>query len=135
MGYNETVRSWWKGMWRNWHTRWLEEPCSQERGGSSPPIPTIKMPFTIYVLISSKIPRTYVGYTNNLEKRVEEHNKGKVQATKYFQPWKILYKEITPSEKEAKQRERYWKSGAGRRNLKRILNGFPPRLNSGRGSP
>ena len=94
------------------------------------------MQFTIYILYSLRKIKTYVGYTKNLKDRIEYHNKGKVYATKYYGPWKILYKEVVSSEQEAKQRERYWKSGAGRRNIKRILDGFPPNFRKvRRGSP
>ena len=91
--------------------------------------------FTVYILSSKKSPRTYVGYTNDLKKRIIcYHNSGKVIATKFFLPWELLYAEIVNSLKEAKMREKYWKSGAGRRNIGKILSGFPPRFQSGRGS-
>ncbi len=86
------------------------------------------MSFTLYILCSKKFPRTYVGYTDNLERRVSEHNSGKVVATKSYRPWVILYTENVKSKKDAKNRERYWKTGAGRRNIKRILDGFPPKF-------
>ena len=82
--------------------------------------------FTVYILRSSKIPRTYVGYSGNLEQGLDDHNAGKVAATKPYRPWEIFYKEINLTLKDAKTRELYWKSGAGRRNLKRLIGGFPP---------
>ncbi len=97
-------------------------------------VPPSAQMFTIYILLSTKNPKTYVGYTANLEERINLHNDGRVSATKYFRPWKVIYTENTNSVSETKNRERYWKSGAGRRNIKNILNGFPPRFKSGRGS-
>jgi putative endonuclease len=82
--------------------------------------------FHIYIPQSEKDHRTYAGYTCDLEKRLLEHNGGKVDATRNRKPFKIIYTESFITEKEAKDRERYWKSGAGRRNLKKIFSGFPP---------
>lgn len=94
------------------------------------------MSFTVYILLSLKIPKTYVGFTDNLDQRLKYHNSGRVQATKYFRPWKLLYQEIFNSAREAKKRELYWKSAAGRRNIKRIMKGFPPKFRKfRRGSP
>lgn len=91
--------------------------------------------FQIYILSSFKTPRTYVGYTSNLEERIRYHNHGKVNATRPFRPWQILYTENASTMAEAKQRELYWKSGAGRRNMKKILGGSRPTFrNVGRGS-
>jgi len=91
--------------------------------------------FTIYILLSEKIPRTYVGYTDNLEKRLWYHNSGKVKATKSLRPWELIYTESVNSLMGAKLREKYWKSGAGRRNLKKIFAGSRPTFRKvGRGS-
>lgn len=74
--------------------------------------------YHVYILQSLKDNRTYVGYSINVERRLEEHNSGQVRATKYRQPLKILFTENFESETEVKSRELYWKSGAGRRKLK-----------------
>ena len=79
----------------------------------------MKHPFYItYILISEKDNRTYTGYTSNLEKRLEYHNRGRVKATKNRRPLRVLYKEEFATKEEAKKRERYLKSSAGRRFLK-----------------
>ncbi|MDP4007078.1 MAG: GIY-YIG nuclease family protein [bacterium] len=74
--------------------------------------------YTIYILTSIKIPKTYVGYTSNLARRLREHNAGRVKATKHFCPWNLLHKEIVTCLSKAKKREQYWKSAAGRKKLK-----------------
>ncbi|MDO8621360.1 MAG: GIY-YIG nuclease family protein [Candidatus Levybacteria bacterium] len=74
--------------------------------------------FYIYILQSSKDGRTYVGYTNNINSRLKLHNSGRVKATKYRAPLKLLFSEEFQAEWEAKKRESWWKSGAGRRKLK-----------------
>ena len=83
--------------------------------------------FTVYILQSEKDNKTYVGYSENLEKRLEEHNKGKVTATRHRRPFIVLFTEQCNSEEKAKQREKYWKNGSGRRKLKKYFaHGFPP---------
>jgi len=73
---------------------------------------------TLYVLISEKDNRTYVGSTNNFDQRLKQHNSGRVQSTKHRIPFKLLFTEEFATSKEAKKRELYYKSGAGRRKLK-----------------
>lgn len=83
--------------------------------------------YIVYVLKSLKDYKTYTGYTDNIEKRLKEHNQGKVQATKNRRPFAILYLENFQELTEAKHREIYWKSGAGRRKLEKYFKeGFPP---------
>ncbi|MEK9175698.1 MAG: GIY-YIG nuclease family protein [Patescibacteria group bacterium] len=90
----------------------------------------------VYILKSLKDTRTYIGYTQNVTKRLLEHNSGKVDATKKRKPLVLLYQESCPNIKEVKYREQFWKNGSGRRKLKEyFLKGFPPIDANGRGSP
>ena len=82
------------------------------------------MSWTVYILISCKTGRTYVGYSNDVEKRLKQHNVGSVKSTKHGIPWSLLYFEQCENISEANDRERYFKSGAGRRKLKQIYNHF-----------
>ena len=77
--------------------------------------------FYIYILKSLKDNRTYVGYTNDLERRLAEHNSGKNIATKNRRPLELIFSEQFETSTEAKKRELYWKSGGGRRKLKNLL--------------
>ena len=77
--------------------------------------------FYIYILKSLKDNRTYVGYTNNLERRLAEHNSGKNIATKNRRPLELIFSEKFETSAEAKKRELYWKNGGGRRKLKELL--------------
>ncbi|MBN1924371.1 MAG: GIY-YIG nuclease family protein [Prolixibacteraceae bacterium] len=47
--------------------------------------------FTVYILYSSKIDRYYVGHTNNIERRITEHNRKKGKYTDRGIPWEIVY--------------------------------------------
>ena len=59
---------------------------------------------------------TYVGYTNNLKKRINLHNKGKGAKFTRGRKWKLLYFEIFFSKKEAILRECYIKKNRKLRN-------------------
>ena len=61
--------------------------------------------YFLYILKSRKLKRLYIGYTDNLKKRFNEHNKGLVKSTKPYLPWKIVYYEAYFSREEAVHRE------------------------------
>ena len=61
--------------------------------------------YYIYLLKSSKDKELYTGYTNNLERRLEEHNKGLVASTKIRKPLELVYFEGYKSELDARKRE------------------------------
>lgn len=73
--------------------------------------------FYTYVLKSKKDNDLYIGFTDNLKKRFAEHNRGLVDATKYRIPFILVYYEACLAEKKAIQREKYFKTGFGRRFL------------------
>ena len=76
-----------------------------------------------YVLKSQKDGKFYIGYTVNLEKRIMEHNSGKVKSTKYRIPFELVYYESCREQADALHREKYLKSTYGHRYLKnRIKN-------------
>ena len=78
--------------------------------------------YYVYILHSLKDGRTYVGYTQDLDGRLQCHNSGLVIATKHRISLKLVYSEQLQSRQEAKNREKYWKSGAGRRKLKKMFS-------------
>ncbi|WP_291962358.1 GIY-YIG nuclease family protein [Maribacter sp.] len=78
--------------------------------------------FYVYILRSEVDGCLYKGMTNNLQKRIEEHNSGKNKSTKGFLPWILVYNEEFETRIEARAREKYFKSGVGREYLKSILD-------------
>ena len=64
--------------------------------------------------------RIYVGLSSNIERRIFEHNSGYTFSTKGFRAWKLIYKEEVKDRKEARIREKYFKSGFGKELLKSI---------------
>ena len=76
----------------------------------------------VYVLWSSKLNKRYVGTTNNVEKRINEHNRGYNKFTSGGIPWLLVLKEEYSTKTEALKRERFLKSGRGRAILDKTLN-------------
>ncbi len=76
----------------------------------------------VYILKSSKYPKTYVGSTTDIERRLAEHNSGKNLFTSRYMPWRVIYKEVFVNLTDARKREKYFKSAAGRRFIVRNIN-------------
>ena len=75
------------------------------------------MIYHVYMLKSlGKHPVTYVGYTNNLKKRITLHNSSKGAKFTRGRKWKLIYKEKLNSKKEAISREYYIKKNRTLRN-------------------
>jgi putative endonuclease len=84
----------------------------------------IRLVHYVYVSRSIKDGGFYIGYSANLRKRFEQHAKGVSLATSYRGPWKLIYYEAYLNQADALGRERYLKSGAGRRFLKAQLRNY-----------
>ena len=80
--------------------------------------------FFTYVMISENDNKLYVGFTNNLERRVEEHHNGVVASTANRRPLRLIYYEACLHEEDALKREKYFKTGFGRRFLKNRLESY-----------
>ena len=75
------------------------------------------MIYYVYMLKSKSVkPVTYVGYTNNLKKRISLHNAGKGAKFTRGRKWMLIYKEKFKSKKEAISREYYIKNNKSLRN-------------------
>jgi len=77
--------------------------------------------FTVYIIESLSTGKRYVGQTNNLQRRLAEHNNPDHNPGKYTSkhagPWKLIHQEQYSSRSEAMKRERWLKSGTGRQWL------------------
>ena len=78
----------------------------------------------VYLLRSLSDGGFYIGYSANLRKRFEQPEKGNPLATSYRGPWRLIYYEAYPNQEDALGRERYLKSGSGRRFLKAQLRHY-----------
>jgi putative endonuclease len=70
--------------------------------------------YYVYVLWSSKLGKRYIGSTGNAEKRLREHNSRHTQYTSRGVPWIKIHEERYGTIHEAREREKYLKSGMGR---------------------
>ena len=77
--------------------------------------------YYVYVLQSQIDNSWYIGYTNNLKKRIIEHNSGKTITTNKKNPYSLIYCEAALDKSDAIAREKYLKSGMGRKYLKNRL--------------
>ncbi|MBU1925395.1 MAG: GIY-YIG nuclease family protein [Candidatus Omnitrophica bacterium] len=80
--------------------------------------------FYTYVLESKKDGQWYTGATNDLQKRFKEHNEGRVPATKDRRPFELIYWEACLNREDAFAREKYLKTGMGKRYIKNRLKRF-----------
>ncbi len=77
--------------------------------------------YYVYVLLSNKDRNFYIGFTENVEQRLDEHNAGKNVSTKLRRPFGLIYYEAHTSKSDALRRERYFKATKGKATLKQIL--------------
>lgn len=80
--------------------------------------------YYVYVLRSGKDKNFYVGYTENLKSRFEQHQKGQVASTKDRRPVRIIYSEACLNKRDALHREKYLKTYLGRWFLQNRLKSY-----------
>ena len=84
-----------------------------------------------YVIQSIKDGNFYTGFTSDLRKRLQEHNKGNNISTKWRVPFMLIYYEACLDIEDAKRREKYLKSGIGKKYIKmRLKKYFTPEFAS-----
>jgi putative endonuclease len=77
---------------------------------------------TVYVIKSRTRNYTYVGQTNDIDRRLFDHNNGYNKTTKPYCPFELIYSESAPDRTVAREREKFLKSTSGKRFLKNLLN-------------
>ena len=78
----------------------------------------------LYILLNKTNTRTYTGVTDDVEKRLTEHNAGRVKSSRPYRPHRVIYSEEFETLIEARQKEKFYKSTTGRRRLKEMLFGL-----------
>ncbi|OGE19451.1 hypothetical protein A3J19_02195 [Candidatus Daviesbacteria bacterium RIFCSPLOWO2_02_FULL_41_8] len=79
-----------------------------------------KLQHCVYVLLSLKDHKLYIGSTSDLKRRLTEHFHGEFKATAYRRPFKLIFCEYFISKKDALRREKYFKTTAGKKGLRLI---------------
>lgn len=82
------------------------------------------MSYYVYVLKSERDRKFYTGCTNNLRKRFSQHEKGQVLSTKARLPVQVVYYEMCLEQSDAYAREKYLKTGMGKRYINNRLKHF-----------
>lgn len=77
--------------------------------------------YIVYILYSQTLGRYYVGYTNDLVRRISEHNRKKGKYTDNGIPWEIKYTEWYTEKKDAADRERFIKSRKSKRYIESLI--------------
>ena len=71
----------------------------------------------VYAIKSKVADYIYVGMTNNLERRIREHNNGYSYATKPYAPFELIYSKPFQNRTKARVHEKFLKSSTGKRML------------------
>jgi putative endonuclease len=79
------------------------------------------LPYCVYILFSRKDFLLYIGYTTNIEGRIENHNSGKTKSTAPRRPLELIFCEFYLFEGDARHREMYFKTTAGKKAIKLML--------------
>ncbi len=91
------------------------------------------MKCVLYVLYSKKCDKYYIGHTNNIERRLCEHNDVNHKGwTRYHQPWSLVYTEKSIDRSDAMRKEKYLKSLKSRKRIEKYIAGW--RSGTSRGS-
>ena len=86
------------------------------------------MHYYVYILLSQKDSKLYIGLTSNLRKRLQEHARGDVNSTRKRRYLKLVHYEYFINKEDAEAREKFLKSGYGHQQLKEILKRTPKNL-------
>jgi putative endonuclease len=80
--------------------------------------------YYVYVLYSEKDKHLYIGSTPDLKKRILKHKTGYVRSTKNRRPLTLIYYEAYMLKDDALRREKYLKSGGGRKELAKQIGSY-----------
>ena len=78
--------------------------------------------YFVYILYSLKLEKYYVGSTNDIERRLLEHNRGKTVYSKNGKPWELKYVETYQTRSEAIKRENYIKNRKSKIYIENLIN-------------
>jgi putative endonuclease len=78
--------------------------------------------YSTYILWSEKLQKYYIGHTDNLSRRITEHNTGKSKYTKLGKPWTLMYHEEFTTKVEAIRHEQEIKNRKSKKYIETIIN-------------
>ena len=84
--------------------------------------------FVVYIIRSESRGIFYVGHTEDLEQRIEEHNGGRSHYTKGRGPWEVVYREEVGTRSAAMKREAEIKGRKSKRFIERLVSEYRVRV-------
>ena len=78
--------------------------------------------YQVYIIYSKSIDKYYVGYTNEIDRRIKEHNRLKGKFTDRGIPWEIIYTESFKDKNDATKREAEIKAKKSRIYIENLIN-------------
>jgi putative endonuclease len=75
----------------------------------------------VYALRSLKDGQLYIGISQNPERRLLLHNKGVTKSTRQRRPFELIFQEACGTGEQAREREKYYKSGIGRETIRKLI--------------
>jgi len=79
--------------------------------------------FYTYIIFSERIDRYYIGSTDDLQRRLSDHNSGRTPSTRHKGPWVLKWSKEFPTCSEALAEEKRLKSRKSRVNLEQLISG------------
>ncbi len=79
------------------------------------------MSYFVYAIKSRVDARIYVGFTKNIQNRLNEHNRGKTKSTNGYRPWELIFICECETRADARRLEKYYKGGSGKEKLKKMV--------------
>lgn len=80
--------------------------------------------YFVYILLSEKDNKFYIGSSTNVEQRVIEHNQGKNTSTANRRPLKLIFYEAFPTKSDALRREHYFKTTKGKVTIRQMIRDY-----------
>ncbi|OGD56054.1 hypothetical protein A2V71_03800 [Candidatus Berkelbacteria bacterium RBG_13_40_8] len=80
--------------------------------------------YYVYIIYSQKLKSKYIGYSDNIKRRVVEHQNGKSRYTKKTDDWQLVYYEGFINKSDARIEEIFLKSGKGQERIKYLLKNY-----------
>ncbi len=78
--------------------------------------------YYVYILRSTITGKIYKGFTKDLKRRFEEHNRGDATSTKSGKPWILVYYEAFNNKTDARREELFLKTGKGKERVQYLLS-------------
>ena len=92
--------------------------------------PNAIMFYYVYILKSKKNDNLYIGFSSDLKRRFQEHNRGLNFSTKADKPWQLIHYEAYLNKNDAVRREKYLKTSIGSHLIRRMLKEYFNKIKS-----